>query len=198
MFEREALGQLRERGERYHKNLLEDDAALAYLAGRGISLPLAAKYGLGISDDVHAGRLAIPYLRPNGVIWFNYRSLDGAAPKYIASGAKHMFNTAVLDEADVTGEIAICEGELDAIVATELFGVPAVAIPGATQWQGNRHWHELFRGYQRVWVLADPDEAGLGLADRILETLPAARLVRLPADVTDTWLTGKDLREYMT
>lgn len=194
-FDRKALGQMKARAERYHTNLTAE--ATRYLEDRGITPAIAIKYLLGICDDVYEGRLSIPYLRPEGVVWFNFRSLDGRAPKYIASGAKHLYNTAALDIADQTGEIAIAEGELDTITANDLCGVPCVGVPGATQWTGNRHWHELFRGYQRVWVLADPDDAGENLALAILESLPAARLVKLPGDVNETYLKTGGIKEFM-
>ena len=194
-FDRSALAQNQERAERYHANL--DDSTVAYLEGRGITRDLADKYMLGICDDLYPGRLSIPYLRPSGVVWFNFRSLDGSAPKYIAHGAKHLFGTDALDVADETGEVFICEGELDRIIANDVCGLPTVGIPGATQWTGNRTWHELFVGYQRVWVLADPDDAGRQLAAAILDRLPAARLVNLPADVTDTYLQHGDLKEFV-
>ncbi len=184
-----------ERSERYQANLTPQ--ALEFLANRGITETIALKYRLGVSDDVQQGWLSIPYLRPKGVLWFNYRRLDDGKPKYCSPGAKHLYNTAALDLADQSGDIAICEGELDTIVATELFGVPAVGIPGATQWDGNPHWHELFRGYRRIWVLADPDTAGNGLAESVLARLPTARLVKLPADVNDCWLQGYDIKGSM-
>lgn len=194
-FDRAALGQLQERAEHYHANLSPEHRE--YLNGRGIDDSLIAKYLLGTCDDVHPGWISIPSLRlPHGVIWFNYRNL-GIGTKYMASGAKHLYNTAVLDEADETGEIAITEGEFDAIVATELCGVPAVGVPGATQWTGNKHWRELFAGYQRVWMLADPDDAGGDLAEAILGSLPSARLVNLPADVNDTYLRHGGIKEFM-
>jgi DNA primase len=125
--------------------------------------------------------------------------MDGGKPKYVASGERHLFNAAALDTADTTGEVAITEGELDAIVATELFGVPAVGVPGATQWdQHGRSWRRLFEGYQRIWILADPDKAGLELAEKLLESLKQARLVKLPGDVTETYLKGLNLRDLMT
>ena len=194
-FDRTALIQHRETAERYHANLSE--AAIEYLSGRGITRELAARFLLGTCDDVHEGRLAIPYLRPSGVAWFNYRSLDNNGPKYMASGARHLYNTAALDIADETGEVAIAEGELDALVASALCDVPTVGIPGATQWTGNPHWRELFAGYQRIWILADPDDAGLSLAAALLEDLPAARLVKLPGDVNETFLRHGGIKEFM-
>lgn len=187
---------LQEKAERYHQNLLQNAEALLWLESRGITEWLAREYLLGVSDDVDRGRIAIPYLRRSGVAWFNYRSIDGSKPKYRATGARHLYNTVALDQADHTGAIALCEGELDALVATSLCDVPAVGIPGATQWQGNPSWHELFRGYPRIWVLADPDEAGEGLAKAILASLPKAEVVQLPADVNDTYLKHGGIKEF--
>lgn len=195
-FDRSALKHNQERAERYHANLTPE--ATNYLKGRGITDEIAAKYLLGVCDDIYPGWISIPYLRPPGVLWFNFRNLSGQGEKYKAPGQKHLYNTAALDVADQTGEAFIAEGEFDAIVATELCSVPAVCIPGATQWTGNKNWHELFVGYQCVWVLADPDDAGRGLATAILERLPAARLVSLPADVNDTYLKHGGIKEFIS
>lgn len=194
-FDRKTLSLKRETAERYHRGLTEE--ITEYLETRGITPALAQRFLLGRCDDVHDGWLSIPYLRPNGVVWFNYRRLDTGKPKYMAPGNKHLYNTSDLDTADQTGEIAIAEGEIDTITASALCGVPCVGVPGATQWTGNRHWRELFAGYQRVWVLADPDEAGLSLASAILEALPAARLVKLPGDVNETFLQHGDIKGFM-
>lgn len=193
-FDRKALAQRLETAQRYNANM--DDAAYEYLAGRGITRDIADQFLLGVSDDINEGWLSIPYLRPAGVISFKFRRLDDGKPKYMGmhGTGTHLFNTADLDKADQTGEIAIAEGELDAITASALCDVPCVGIPGATQWTGNRHWWELFTGYQRVHILADPDEAGIGLATAIMETLPQARLVKLPGDVNETFLADHDLR----
>ena len=63
--------------------------------------------------------------------------------------------------------------------------------------RSNRSWHELFRGYQVIWILADPDDAGLALAASIMEVLPRARLVKLPGDVTDTYLKHGEIRSFL-
>lgn len=202
-FDRSALKQNQERAEHYHDLLmasetLEAATAVDFLEARGIGIDLIKTYKLGLCDDIHPGWISIPYIRePHGVIWFNYRNLSGSGPKYKAPGEKHLYNTAALDVADETGEIFIAEGEFDALVAHALCDAPTVGIPGATQWTGNRHWRELFVGYQRIYVLADPDEAGLQLASAILEVLPAARLVNLPADVTDTYLKHGEIRSFI-
>lgn len=194
-FDRAAITAMKHTADRYHANLSPE--CREYLHGRGLTNELISDYRLGTCDDIHEGWLSIPYLRRNGVASIKFRRLDDDKPKYIGHGKPHLYNTAVLDRADDTGEIAICEGELDALVATSLCGVPAVGIPGATMWTNNRHWHELFTGYQRIHVLADPDEAGLSLASAILEVLPNARLVKLPADVNDVYLRHGSLKDYL-
>jgi DNA primase len=195
-FDRKTLAQMHATALRYHHNLSAE--TVEYLGRRGIGADLIQEWMLGTCDDIHAGWLSIPYLRGyDSVAWIKYRRLDDGKPKYLGSGHPHLFNTAALDTADQTGALAVCEGEIDAITATSLFGVPAVGIPGATQWTGNKHWRHLFTGYQKVWVLADPDEAGLSLASAILDDLPAARLVKLPADVNDCWVLEADIREMV-
>lgn len=196
-WDRKTLAERQAIAERYHDNLTED--TLAYLKRRGITREVADRFLFGTCDDIYPGRLAIPYLRRSGVIAFKYRATDDSQPKYVntAGAGTHLFNTADFEKADVTGQIAISEGEIDAVVASALHGIPCVGIPGATQWQGNPHWRELFTGYQRVWVLADPDEAGLGLASAILDSLPAARLVRLPKDVNDCHLDNLSIKEFL-
>lgn len=194
-FDRSALIAHQRTAERYRHGITEE--MQEYLSERGIDRELAARFMLGRCDDLHDGWLSIPYLRPSGTIWFNYRRLDGGSPKYKASGSRHLFNTVDLDIADRTGEIAIAEGELDCIVASGLCDVPCVGVPGATQWTGNKPWHQLFTGYQVVWVLADPDEAGLKLAAEIMEVLPRARLAKLPGDVNETYLQHGEIRRFL-
>lgn len=194
-FDRASLSQKQATAERYHRALTPE--VIQYLSDRGISRDVADQFLLGVCDDIHQGWLSIPYLRPSGTVHFNFRNLTGGSPKYASPGKKHLYNTGDLDIADTTGEVCICEGELDTIIASAVFGVPSVGVPGATQWTGNKHWHELFRGYQRVWMLADPDDAGLSMAAAVLDTLPQARLVRLPGDVNETYLRGEDLRSYL-
>lgn len=196
-FDRKTLTQYQVTAERYHAGIT--DQAVEYLADRGIVGSVLDDFLLGTCDDIYQGWLSIPYMRPSGVIGFKFRNLesDKGKRKYKNHGATHLFNTTDLDIADQSGEIAIAEGEIDTITASALCSVPCVGIPGADMWTGHPHWHELFRGYQTVWILADPDEAGLGLASAIMETLPAARLVRLPGDVNETYLAEGDIKGFM-
>lgn len=191
-FDRAILGTYQDRAGEYHDRLTEFPEIVGWLASRGIDMQAARSYELGVADGLYEGWISIPYLRrPNGTIWFNYRNIhylrDGT-PKYKAPGDKHLYNTVVLDRADQDGDVYITEGEFDAIIATEVLGLPAVGIPGATQWDHNPHWRELFVGYPSISILADPDGPGRALAEAIVASLPQARVIALPADVSDTYV----------
>lgn len=176
------------RANRYAAGLT--DEARQYLSDRGIDEAATVKYSLGICDDIYHGRLSIPYLRRAGVVGFNFRSIHGDTPKYLTQGHKHLYNTAALDRADLTGSIYITEGEFDAIIATERYGLAAVGVPGAAVWKALPYAAELFRGYDRIVVLADPDDAGMALAATILADIPRAEVRKLQYDVTDCYLKG--------
>jgi DNA primase len=78
--------------------------------------------------------------------------------------------------------IAICEGELDSIIASQI--LPSVGVPGAKAWRP--HFNRLFGGYKRVLVLADNDDKkdgsnpGMELAEKVLQEVEHAELISLP------------------
>jgi DNA primase len=98
-----------------------------------------------------------------------------------------------------TANIAITEGELDAITAT-ICGVDAVGVPGAQAWQP--WFREPFLGYRNVFVLADGDDAGMAFATKVASSLPNGKVIPMPngEDVNSlVALKGKDaLLERMT
>jgi hypothetical protein len=63
-----------------------------------------------------------------------------------------LFNAVDLQKPSDT--IAICEGELDAVIASQL--LPSVGVPGVKAWRP--HFNRLFGGYRRVLILADNDD----------------------------------------
>jgi DNA primase len=147
----------------YEKTL---DRAASYLVGRGLDQAAATGSRLGLASDPlpgherFAGRLALPYVTPGGVVAIKFRCIEDhdcrseAHGKYDGpSGQKaRLFNTrALLDKGDT---VAICEGEMDALVCHHVLGVPAVGTPG-TQWMD--HWGRCFADFERVLVVADHD-----------------------------------------
>lgn len=172
--QRKALAETVERAER------QVAPAVPYIMSRGITKETAQRFRLGYEEQgEYAGRLAIPYLAADGsVVDVRFRAIDAdTSPKYMSRhGSKaHLFNvSALLSDGDT---IHVTEGEIDCMTLTQL-GVPAVGIPGATQWQ--KHWSRLFTDYDRVIVLCDGDQAGTDFGRKMMEKIHAATVVHLP------------------
>lgn len=187
----------------YEANL---DLAATYLAGRGIDLEVARRARLGVVSEPEPGhgsgrgRLSIPYLTKSGPVAIKFRCTEPhdcreveGHQKYAAPAGQtaRLYNVPDLfADSDV---IALTEGELDALVLSGQCGIPAVGIPGVSNWKNKRHYPRMFSGYSRVLVYGDPDDAGKELARRICDSLSQAVAVDLPADVNETYLRhGKD------
>ena len=193
MLKAEQRASLTESAEKYCNNLTPQ--AVSYLQGRGITKEAANSFRLGSVVDPSAGhehalgRLSIPYLTPAGVVGIKFRAIDQTTPKYLwPTGQKiGLFN--VLDLHKSSNTIAICEGEIDTIVASGIVGIPAVGVAGVSQW---KPWFpKLFESYSRILIFADNDvkedgrNPGQELAKRIKEDLDKAEIVHLP-DNMDT------------
>lgn len=164
---------------RYHEAL--DEKTLSYLAARGIDQDAASGFLLGLvvdPDPVHhqyAGRLSIPFITPTGVVYMRFRCLedhncsDFDHGKYqgVSGETTHLYNVSSLH---LTGDtIAVTEGELDALISTQA-GVPAVGVPGATNWKP--FYYRLFDDYERVIVVGDGDTAGREFVATLARNLP--------------------------
>lgn len=186
---------LAEATERYAETLV-DSAAAEYLNTRGISVEVAESFQLGfVRDPVEGherfrGRLAIPYVTPSGVSMIRFRGItEDFDPKYDQEKGQRtpLFNVRDLHES--APWIAICEGELDAVVMSGVVGVPAVGIPGVDHWNKNGAiWGRLFQDYETVYVVLDPDKAGRDLLPEVVKRVENPVVIELPADVNDTYL----------
>lgn len=193
------LAFLMEATSRYHHSL-SGSRAEEYLESRGLKGEDLRKFRLGVVDDpmpghdMYKGWLAIPYMRWSPgqgwtVITMRFRCLEdhdhGRHGKYMAHPGSqiHIYNTlAVLGSND---EICICEGEIDAITAS-IHGLPSVGIPGRENWKS--HFYRMFVGYEKIYILADGDQAGKDFAYDVVKTLPKARIINMPEgeDVNST------------
>lgn len=185
----------------------QESPAESYLRQRGITKEAQNYFHLGFvgnpepSERAFKGMLTIPYITANGdVVGIKYRYLDDRKPKYRSSlgfEARRIFNPFILTQRHQ--RIYITEGELDTIVLKQL-GVPAVAVPGATQWTVATA--RALRNREIV-VLADGDdsnEEGLNLGKRICKDVENATLVLMyNTDVNQFYLDkGKDaLLDYI-
>lgn len=169
-----------------YRHALPESPAEEYLESRGIANEPA--FGLGYvaepvpGHEMYKNCLAIPYMRWSqwrgwSVATIRFRRLDGGKPKYMTlpGDQPRLYNTWALTRD--TPDIAITEGEIDAITA-ELVGVATVGVPGASIWKP--HFRELFQGYRTVNILADGDDAGLQFAHTVAASLPNARIIPMP------------------
>lgn len=197
---------LREATSRYH-NAMPDSPASEYLQTRGLGWesiqPAVNRFRLGYVGDplpgheMYKGYMAIPYLRWSAdkewaVVSMRFRRLDDGKPKYmtLAGDRPRLFNTMALLKD--TANIAITEGEIDAITAT-VCGLPAVGVPGSQAWQP--WFREPFLGYRNVYVLADGDDAGMQFATQVASALPNGKIIPMPSgeDVNSLVVSkGKD------
>jgi DNA primase len=175
----------------YETQLKTTPAALSYLDGRGISSAVAEAYRLGFvaepigsEHETFAAMISIPYIKVTGVVGMKFRRLDDEKPRYLNTSGMgtHLYNTAALLRPSRI--IGIAEGEPDTWTLDSLCSIPAVGIPGATQWRAHPEWARLLDGRQ-VLIFPDNDvgekNPGEELAAAILGSIPTARIIRLPA-----------------
>lgn len=138
---------------------------LSYFSSHAIDGEIAKKYGIGVvvepepEDARFTGCIALPYKTSAGVMAIKFRNpgASGAGKYSQLSGQEgRPFNPEALFSG--LDRIGICEGEVDAIAATEILGVPSIGVPGAEGWKS--HWDWLFREFEEILVFADGDEAG--------------------------------------
>ena len=175
----------------YEQNLNE---VLPYLETRGITERTARMFRLGFvkepetGHEPYIGKLAIPYLTPSGPIDLRFRSLNAdGGPKYMSrpGATTHIFNINALEsDGDV---LAICEGELDTVVATQA-GFTAVGLPGANNWKP--FYARVLADWEKVVLLCDGDNAGREMAKNLSRELENVIPVFMPEglDVNDVYL----------
>lgn len=188
-------------------SLLMTPQAEAYLDSRGLTDQAVSMFRLGVVPggtpaewQRFVGMLGIPYLTVSGAVAIKFRRLDGGEPKYDGPRGQKtgLFNAiACMDDSD---RIVVTEGEIDAITLHAQCGVPAVGVPGATNWK--KHYRRCIDGFSDVVILTDNDEApdrttnpGQDLALKVKDQIPSARIVELPAgfDVNEFFVNhGRD------
>ncbi len=168
---------------------------------RGLTRESVRSFRLGFvgaepaaGHDDYVNRLSIPYVTRAGLVTIRYRAIvDGHKPKYInpAKDPNRLYNPEAFFQR--SSWIAICEGEIDTITATQC-GIPAVGVKGVDSWE--KWFSRPFKGY-RVCILADgdPEDAVTGrrpgreLVRRIQEDLPEAVPFYMPE--------GDDVNSYV-
>lgn len=173
------------KAEAYAGNVEE---VLPYLATRGISEETADVFGLGfVTEGQYEGRLSIPYVVRDGVLQIKYRCLNprhetngkhDCSAKYLyeAGCDTHLFNARAL--IGVGDTVLLTEGEMDAIIVSQVTGLPVVGYPGTSGWKP--FYRLCFEGVQEIVVLADGDDPGRKSAEQVARKLGMnARVVDL-------------------
>jgi DNA primase len=158
--------------------------AEGYLAQRGLTLADGATAHLGVVADPlpgheqYRGRLAIPYVTRTGVADIRFRSIGDQEPKYLGlPGAKtHLYNVMATFEA--TNSIALCEGEIDTLTLHYKCGIPAVGVPGVSNWK--KHYNRILQDFETVYVFADGDQPGQDFAKHISREIGFVTVIQMP------------------
>lgn len=188
------------------------DHLASYLSGRGIDRDAARIARLGLASDPIPGHerfqgwMSIPYITPAGVVAMKFRDLSpNPHHKYDGPSGQtiRLYNAMAFHDMS-SDVIAICEGELDALVCHQAVGVPAVGTWG-TNWL--EHYPRCFADYEQVLIVADNDvrdddsSPGLKHAKKVQATIPNSRIVLPPSgmDLGEWFLAeGRDaIREKM-
>jgi DNA primase len=152
--------------KRLNKQALESPRAMTYFEGRRITKESIAKFDLGYSDKQDS--VIIPMQSPDGMtIGFVARTIEGKEFKNTPGlpKSKILFN---LHRVKASKTIYVVESSFDAIRLDQV-GFPAVATLGANV---SSSQIELLRKYfNQIVLIADNDEAGQIMADRLSEKI---------------------------
>lgn len=152
--------------KRLNAQALESPRATSYYSGRKITTESIKKFSLGFSDK--RDMVTIPVHAPDGMaVGFVGRSIEGKDFKNTPGlpKAKTLFN---LHRTKSSSKIYVVESSFDAIRLDQV-GFPAVATLGANV--SNFQIDLLRKYFNNIYVIADNDEAGGNMKERIVEKL---------------------------
>jgi DNA primase len=152
--------------KRLHQQAVDSPRATSYFYGRRITQESILKFSLGFSEN--QDMVTIPVHSPDGMLLgFVGRSVEGKDFKNTPGlpKSKTLFN---LNRVKTADRVYVVESSFDAIRLDQI-GFPAVATLGANV---SAMQIELLQKYfNNVIVIADNDEAGGNMKNRLLEKL---------------------------
>jgi DNA primase len=152
--------------KRLNNQALESPRAMRYFQGRLITEDSVKKFALGYSEK--QDMVTIPVASPDGIdIGFVGRSVEGKEFKNTPGlpKSKVLFN---LHRVKTAGKVYVVESSFDAIRLDQC-GFPAVATLGANV--SNFQTDLLQKYFNNIIVIADNDEAGGNMKDKLIERL---------------------------
>jgi DNA primase len=161
--------------KRLNSQALESPRAMRYFEGRLIREASVKKFWLGYSEK--QDMVTIPVHSPDGIeVGFVGRSIEGKDFKNTPRlpKAKVLFN---LHRVKASKKVYVVESSFDAIRLDQC-GFPAVATLGANV--SNYQIDLLKKYFNNICVIADNDEAGGNMKDRLVQKLgPKVTVVKL-------------------
>ena len=152
--------------KRLNQQALESPRAMRYYNGRLITEASVRKFSLGYSEK--QDMVTIPVASPDGMdVGFVGRSVEGKEFKNTPGlpKAKTLFN---LSNVKTSNKVYVVESSFDAIRLDQC-GFPAVATLGANV--SNFQTDLLQKYFNNIIVIADNDEAGGNMKDKLIERL---------------------------
>jgi hypothetical protein len=125
-------------------------------------IPVEFLKTLGLSEFTydHKPALRIPYFTAGGEeLAVRFRiALEGDRFRWKSGSKPCLYGLHRLAEAQKAGYVVLVEGESDCHTLW-LHGIPALGIPGATNWREERDAHHL-DGIETIYVVVEPDQGG--------------------------------------
>jgi DNA primase len=152
--------------KRLHNNLVSSERARNYFTYRKIEKSSCIKFSLGYSEK--QDMVTVPVHSPDGIpLGFVGRSIEGKDFKNTPGlpKSKTLFNLHRVKKSD---RVYVVESSFDAIRLDQV-GLPAVATLGANV--SSTQIELLQKYFNNIIVIADNDEAGGNMKDRIVEKL---------------------------
>jgi DNA primase len=152
--------------KRLNTNALSSPRAMSYYERRRVTRESVVKFGLGYSEK--QDMTTIPIHSPDGIlVGFVGRSIEGKEFKNTPGlpKSKILFN---LHRVKTSSKVYVVESSFDAIRLDQV-GFSAVATLGANV--SNTQIELLQRYFNNIIVIADNDEAGGNMKDKIIEKL---------------------------
>jgi DNA primase len=152
--------------DRLHEQALISERAKEYFIKRKISKESVVKFKLGYSET--QDMISIPVYNHEGLcVGFVARSIEGKDFKntYKLPKSKLLFN---LNRVKTASKVYVVESSFDAIRLDQV-GFPAVATLGANV--SSKQIDLLKRYFSDIIIIADNDEAGGNMKERIIESL---------------------------
>lgn len=167
--------------KRLNKQALESPRAVSYFEGRKITKESMSKFDLGYSDKQDS--VIVPMHSPDGMcIGFVARTVEGKEFKNTPGlpKSKILFN---LHRVKMSKTVYVVESSFDAIRLDQV-GFPAVATLGANVSVSQIKLLEKY--FNNIVLIADNDEAGAIMRDKLIEKIGAkVHVITLPSMYKD-------------